>query len=345
MFCKHCGNQVADGTKFCPNCGGNIGETSVPAAQHQQNYAQPMQYGAAFCCPNCGGRELTNISREGTSEYLCFSCGTSFETPDSMRNRAARIRSAFAFKCAIILVVLFIVVAAALVIVYNKYGDRLEYSDNAQEAVLTTWVIISVAGICTAISLVVSYVEKNRESHELIKDAAAFDGLQYDFDRSGEVESQQICCPHCGDTHFAMGNHDEIADIYSFRCKNCLHRFMPPNQGREGFTAYRILYRAKMVWVWCLGLMDAFLLFPIIIDILTIFDSGGGASSSSHRSYLLTLFIMFVPITVAFIMCLVKAVKYNNNANYLYSNADAIELRIYAKKYPDAERVETLEQD
>ena len=46
MFCPHCGNNVADNTKFCPYCGATM-EQQAPAAAPQQNsvpnYGAPQQ--------------------------------------------------------------------------------------------------------------------------------------------------------------------------------------------------------------------------------------------------------------------------------------------------------------
>ncbi len=32
MFCSNCGNQIPDGTKFCPNCGAATGENAAQAS-------------------------------------------------------------------------------------------------------------------------------------------------------------------------------------------------------------------------------------------------------------------------------------------------------------------------
>lgn len=32
MFCSNCGNQIPDGTKFCPNCGAATGENTTSQA-------------------------------------------------------------------------------------------------------------------------------------------------------------------------------------------------------------------------------------------------------------------------------------------------------------------------
>lgn len=32
MFCSNCGNQIPDGTKFCPNCGAATGENATSQA-------------------------------------------------------------------------------------------------------------------------------------------------------------------------------------------------------------------------------------------------------------------------------------------------------------------------
>lgn len=46
MYCQNCGTPVADGTRFCPNCGQNCAGGNIPV---QQNYGAPAQpyYGNA----------------------------------------------------------------------------------------------------------------------------------------------------------------------------------------------------------------------------------------------------------------------------------------------------------
>ena len=36
MFCKNCGKEVSDGTKFCPNCGAQLGGAEQQASGTQQ---------------------------------------------------------------------------------------------------------------------------------------------------------------------------------------------------------------------------------------------------------------------------------------------------------------------
>ena len=32
MFCSKCGKQIADGSRFCPECGGQLGSSAAPSA-------------------------------------------------------------------------------------------------------------------------------------------------------------------------------------------------------------------------------------------------------------------------------------------------------------------------
>ncbi len=49
MFCTNCGNQIADGSTFCPNCGTSL---SAPAQQPQQpDYQQPAYQQPAYQQP------------------------------------------------------------------------------------------------------------------------------------------------------------------------------------------------------------------------------------------------------------------------------------------------------
>lgn len=47
MFCKYCGKEVEDGTKFCPSCGANLLEEEKPAqaAPEVQPAAEPVIQG------------------------------------------------------------------------------------------------------------------------------------------------------------------------------------------------------------------------------------------------------------------------------------------------------------
>lgn len=41
MFCKNCGVQTPEGTKFCPNCGTEM-EEAVPVTTYQEPIAEPV---------------------------------------------------------------------------------------------------------------------------------------------------------------------------------------------------------------------------------------------------------------------------------------------------------------
>lgn len=44
MFCKHCGNQVRDEARFCPNCGAStVGQQQPAQPQPQYQYQQQNQ--------------------------------------------------------------------------------------------------------------------------------------------------------------------------------------------------------------------------------------------------------------------------------------------------------------
>ncbi len=47
MFCKKCGAQIEDGTKFCPNCGANVDE--APAAPAAKAQIDPLRLSALIC--------------------------------------------------------------------------------------------------------------------------------------------------------------------------------------------------------------------------------------------------------------------------------------------------------
>lgn len=47
MFCKNCGKEVSDGTKFCPNCGAQLGGAEQQASGTQQTTYTGTVNGAA----------------------------------------------------------------------------------------------------------------------------------------------------------------------------------------------------------------------------------------------------------------------------------------------------------
>ena len=44
MFCSNCGNQVADGTRFCPHCGGGVASANVSIPEAPVAPDPMMQY-------------------------------------------------------------------------------------------------------------------------------------------------------------------------------------------------------------------------------------------------------------------------------------------------------------
>ena len=72
MFCTNCGNQVADGTSFCPNCGASItaapAPAAVPAAAYQRTYQQQAYQQQAYQQPY--GAAAATYSREKSGGML-----------------------------------------------------------------------------------------------------------------------------------------------------------------------------------------------------------------------------------------------------------------------------------
>jgi len=73
-FCQHCGSRVADGAKFCENCGATMDTTAAqPAQPAQPTYAQPtyaqpvynQQQGYNTYTPNYYNQPVTPISTTG----------------------------------------------------------------------------------------------------------------------------------------------------------------------------------------------------------------------------------------------------------------------------------------
>ena len=72
MFCKNCGQEIAEGAAFCPNCGATV----APAAeqpQQQATYQQPnagqqpyQQY------PGYGAPQVSQETASGGLRFLCW---------------------------------------------------------------------------------------------------------------------------------------------------------------------------------------------------------------------------------------------------------------------------------
>lgn len=88
MFCKNCGQQLAEGAAFCPNCGAAVTQPDAtpttseqPAAeqataQPQQPYTQPQQpytpqqpYGQY---PGYGAPQVSQEPASGGLRFLCW---------------------------------------------------------------------------------------------------------------------------------------------------------------------------------------------------------------------------------------------------------------------------------
>lgn len=164
MFCKHCGNQVADGTKFCPNCGGNIGEASASAAQPQQNYTQPQQsyaqsmhYGAAFCCPNCGSENLTKSSDGMTEEWWCHNCGNKFTAPDQTRRTAKIMKIGVTVVSNVLTVIMAIFWLISYVNMKEASYYKLEKAETTLAIATVVAVIFVILDFISVIAMAVKY--------------------------------------------------------------------------------------------------------------------------------------------------------------------------------------------
>lgn len=82
MFCKNCGQQLAEGAAFCPNCGAAVTQPDAtpttseqPAAeqataQPQQPFTPPQQpYGQ---CPGYGTPQVSQEPASGGLRFLCW---------------------------------------------------------------------------------------------------------------------------------------------------------------------------------------------------------------------------------------------------------------------------------
>lgn len=89
MFCKKCGKEIAEGTKFCPNCGANQEETKIVFESDNSTYYGPrsrFSRGLALLlsligCVGISGIHRLYVGKIGTGILWiltggCFGIGT-----------------------------------------------------------------------------------------------------------------------------------------------------------------------------------------------------------------------------------------------------------------------------
>lgn len=179
MFCPKCGNEVAEGTAYCGNCGQKM-DTPAPAAPAEVPAEQTPPTPSMFC-PKCG----SPIFGENAA---CTSCGwksgpsapTAKAVLVNTENRIAserisdsKIKKGFLVLAALIAVV---IIAACIVTVSSgdskiagewesDYGDTIEFNED---------------GTCDIDEYILSLV-----SGSLINDA---DDQMYDVKLGGKIE-------------------------------------------------------------------------------------------------------------------------------------------------------------
>jgi hypothetical protein len=72
MFCAKCGNQLNEGTAFCPKCGTAVAAVSAPQTQIPQAEQPPER------CPGCGAEIPAANINQSTGMALCAACGGVF---------------------------------------------------------------------------------------------------------------------------------------------------------------------------------------------------------------------------------------------------------------------------
>lgn len=70
MFCGHCGTQIADNVKFCPNCGSPVQSAAQPATDYIQAPKPPY-----VACNQVNGRTWAEVKRLG---YIIGDDGKSY---------------------------------------------------------------------------------------------------------------------------------------------------------------------------------------------------------------------------------------------------------------------------
>ncbi len=69
MFCRYCGEKIADGMNFCSNCGKKLAEpVSTESIVHYEVQGNPAAEKGMRICINCGSQIESNIS-------VCPKCG------------------------------------------------------------------------------------------------------------------------------------------------------------------------------------------------------------------------------------------------------------------------------
>lgn len=139
MFCKKCGNQVDDESKFCARCG-----TPVSGEEQTQSpdAGSHVMGGKRLHCPECGGTRLNAIvestttgavgintamtRRVGVSGYnfdtthrnywLCHNCGSKFRNLQNLReeNNAVTKKKRIALVLTLVFLLLMLVCIVAM---------------------------------------------------------------------------------------------------------------------------------------------------------------------------------------------------------------------------------------
>ncbi len=70
MFCKNCGKEISEGTKFCPSCGASQENTvSAPATRKCKGCGEEIASDLIFC-PKCGVRQNSSTDREQSIDKM-----------------------------------------------------------------------------------------------------------------------------------------------------------------------------------------------------------------------------------------------------------------------------------
>lgn len=96
MFCTKCGNQITDGSSFCPSCGNNLNTSNVQISYRQRDIAQPIYNNYAL---NQRAQERTAEINEVRKMINYFSQKTdTYNQYDDVCNQLSRMPASYGAK-------------------------------------------------------------------------------------------------------------------------------------------------------------------------------------------------------------------------------------------------------
>lgn len=168
-FCPQCGQQVADGLRFCSNCGAQQVQ-DAPATQSQTTTVQPTDV-RKLHCPNCRSTNIvittedsvsgalttgsghiaaTTVETKHRNYWICCDCGTKFRNIQNLEEELAKAKKAPVFVGIWFALALAVTIYLLINSANNPFGGFLMLP------------FTFIAGITALVTFVFIFVYKNR---------------------------------------------------------------------------------------------------------------------------------------------------------------------------------------